>query len=102
MKDIKLLSTLLKEAANVGKKAANDVTDAGSCNRDCVVVNGLGRVRESTLEKNGIEAWKVSPGSFGIFMSFGGQADKNTVGVEAAKAFLQSKGVDCYIYYCMD
>lgn len=102
MKDLNLLSTLLKEAELVGKEAANKTLDVGTCNLDCVVVSGLDRVRETSLVKHGIHAWKVYPGSFGIFMSFGGQADKNAVGVQAARDYLKTKGVNCYIYYCMD
>lgn len=98
------LSQFINEARAVGAKACADVNDmVGTMNMDRIMLCGLNGVRESTLNNAGINCDKknYSPGTFWLNMSFG-SANKNTIGLEAAKKYLQDNGVDCYIHYQMD
>ena len=97
------LKTLIDGALSIGQQAADKTDDGGTANLDKVVICGLKGVRESTLKNAGINCYKhwSYAGAFVISRSYG-QGDKNTVGIEAAKDYLKSKGVDCYIHSQMD
>ncbi|OTG70577.1 hypothetical protein B9T38_11990 [Acinetobacter sp. ANC 4218] len=97
------LKTLIDEALSIGQQAADKTDDVGTANLDKVVICGLKGVRESTLKNAGINCYKhwSYAGAFIISRSYG-QGDKNTVGIEAAKDYLKSKGVDCYVHSRMD
>ena len=97
------LKTLIDEALTIGQQAADKTEDGGTANLDKVVICGLKGVKESTLKNAGINCYKhwSYAGAFVISRSYG-QGDKNTVGIEAAKDYLKSKGVDCYVHSRMD
>lgn len=97
------LAQKIQEARIIGKKAADAVEDKGTCNLDKVVIYGLPKVRETSLNNAGINCYKhwSHTGAFVLSGSFG-MGDKNTVGVEAMSAHLKSLGVDCYIHWQMD
>lgn len=98
------LSRLIHEARKIGAEACKDVDDmVGSMNLDRLMLCGLIGVQERTLNNAGIGCSKRNgcSGTFWLNMSFG-SANKNTVGLEAAKKYLKEKGVDCYIHYQMD
>lgn len=98
------LSKIVSEALRLGHKAAAQSDDGGTANLDTIVLTGLKGVREKTLNDAGIPCDKKSndPGCFWLHASFGGQGNKRSAGVQAAKKYLQEHGVDCYIYYQMD
>ena len=98
------LSKIVSEALRLGHEAAAKSNDGGTANLDTIVLTGLKGVREKTLNDAGIPCDKKSndPGAFWLSTSFGGQGNKRSAGVEAAKKYLQEHGVDCYIYYQMD
>lgn len=97
------LTKLIDEALSIGQQAADKINDGGTANMDALVICGLKGIRESTLNNAGISCYKhwSFSGSFVLNHSYG-QGDKNTVGVGAAKDYLKSKGVDCYIHHQMD
>lgn len=97
------LKKLIDEALSIGQQAADKTNDGGTANLDKLVISGLKGIRESTLKNAGINCYKhwSYAGDFVISRSYG-QGDKNTVGIEAAKDYLKSKGVDCYVHSQMD
>lgn len=97
------LSKLIDEALSIGQQAADKTNDGGTANLDKLVISGLKGVRESTLKNAGINCYKhwSYAGDFVISRSYG-QGNKNTAGIEAAKDYLKSKGVDCYVHSQMD
>lgn len=97
------LSKLIDEALFIGQQAADKTNDGGTANLDKLVISGLKGVRESTLKNAGINCYKhwSYAGDFVISRSYG-QGNKNTAGIEAAKDYLKSKGVDCYVHSQMD
>jgi hypothetical protein len=103
LKKYEELREKINDARNIGQLAANKVDDGGTCNSDRVVICGLRRVRELTLNNAGINCYKhwSFAGSFVLSGSFG-QGDKNTVGIQAMADHLKSLGVDCYVHSKMD
>lgn len=97
------LKKLIDEALSIGQQAADKTDDGGTANLDKLVISGLKGVRESTLKNAGINCYKhwSYAGNFVIRRSYG-QGNKNTAGIEAAKDYLKSKGVDCYVHSQMD
>lgn len=97
------LKKLIDEALSIGQQAADKTDDGGTANLDKLVISGLKGVRESTLKNAGINCYKhwSYAGDFVIRRSYG-QGNKNTAGIEAAKDYLKSKGVDCYVHSQMD
>lgn len=97
------LKKLIDEALSIGQQAADKTDDGGTANLDKLVISGLKGVRESTLKNAGINCYKhwSYADAFVISRSYG-QGDKNTLGIEAAKNYLKSKGVDCYVHSQMD
>lgn len=97
------LTKLIDEALSIGQQAADKTNDGGTANLDKLVISGLKGVRESTLKNAGINCYKhwSYAGDFVIRRSYG-QGNKNTAGIEAAKDYLKSKGVDCYVHSQMD
>lgn len=98
-----VLATQINEARVKGKAAADKVEDGGTCNLDKVVLCGLSRVREATLKNAGIDCYKhwSFRGAFVLSGSYG-QANKNTIGIQAMADHLKSVGVDCYVHSQMD
>lgn len=97
------LKKLIDEALSIGQQAADKTDDGGTANLDKLVISVLKGVRESTLKNAGINCYKhwSYAGDFVISRSYG-QGNKNTAGIEAAKDYLKSKGVDCYVHSQMD
>lgn len=97
------LAKHIDQAYEIGKLAADKVNDGGTCNLDKVVICGLSRVRESTLNNAGINCYKhwSFRGAFILSGSYG-QGDKNTVGIQAMADHLKIVGVDCYVHSQMD
>lgn len=100
--DFTELAARIREARASGQAAADACpNDGGSANLDHVVLTGLGRVREATLRKFGIDAYRSRSG-FHLSESFGGQGNRRYVGVQAMYKSLREAGVPCFIYYQVD
>lgn len=89
-----------KVAGEAAAKAAPN--DGGSANLDHVVLTGLKGVREASLRKAGINARRGRPGSFHLSTDFGGQGQRNYVGVQAMYRSLSEAGVPCHVHYQID
>jgi len=102
--DLKELASKINVAITIGQMAAEaQPNDGGSANLDHVVVYGLKGVRESAMEKAGINCHKGRyAGEFHLTAPFSGQGNRRYAGVQAMCKSLKDAGVDCYVYYMMD
>ena len=97
------LAAHVQEAIRVGKEASEKSADGGSANLDHVVLTGLKGVRLQALTSLGIPASKGRhSGYFPLDTFFGGQGDKNAVGVKAMSEHLTEVGVAHYVHYQLD
>lgn len=98
------LAKLVVEAQAEGQKAADATEDGGTCNLDTVVIYGYPGTSEASMQKAGIDCYKLRrAGNFALSgCSFGGQANKRNRGVEAMCKYLSEHGVDCFVHYQMD
>lgn len=101
--ELKALAAAVTEAGRAGKEAAEACEDdGGTCNMDCVYLYDLKRMKLETLKAAGINCYKRGPGVFHLSSPFGGQANRNYIGVQAMYKSLKAAGFACSVHYCMD
>lgn len=97
------LSVSVAKAIEAGQAAADaHPDDAGTANLDHVYLYGLTRMKLATLKAAGIDCTKWAPGEFHLRHPFGGQGNRNYVGVQAMYKSLIADGVQCSVYYQTD
>lgn len=107
--DYAKLAEDLKAARDEGFKAAESVSDGGSCNLDNVVIR-LPRARRDRVDRAAREAGmssshQSSPAwarGFAIHAPRLGMGGKNTAQAEAMAAALKSRGWDAHVFYLTD
>jgi hypothetical protein len=100
---LKDLAFAVRKAIEAGKVAADAAPDdAGTANLDHVYLYGLKRMKLETLQAVGINCTKWAPGEFHLRHPFGGQGNRNYVGVQAMYKSLIADCVQCAVYYQTD
>jgi len=101
--DFKKLASDIHDAKRIGREAADKVSDGGTANMDYVVINDFRHIKIGTMIKHGIGCSKGRwAGQFDLDHFFGGQGDKNTVGVKAMNEHLKKCGWNTHIKYITD
>lgn len=101
------LAKLIEDCRNAkvaGLLAARAVADDGTCNLDSpyVCVKPFAAKDEQALRAAGFSGYKSSRGYVVLSLGFVGQANRNTVFVEAIAKHLKTCGWEAGVQYMMD
>lgn len=89
----------IADAKAIAEEAVKGVEDDGTCNMDTLVLDIPG-TRLKTLEDLGVSCYRLR--SYVAISASFGQAARNTLGVEAMRDHLVSKGYRASIWYQAD
>lgn len=97
----------LRQAAEIGRQAAAQSGDGGTCNFDAVSVKLKGWTKskvEAAAGQAGVGCfvWNLWGSKSYVFPLASGQGDARTAAAEAMRDFLRSAGYEASVYYQMD